>query len=55
MSGPALRAVLSGHGPETARWVVDRVTLYESRMSFRGATYHVVESAMLAPSREAPP
>ena len=33
-----------------ARWVVDRVTLYESRVSFRGATHHVVESTMLAPS-----
>ena len=55
ISGPALRAMLSGCGHETARWVVGRVTLYESRMSFRGATYHVVQSAMLAPSREAPP
>ena len=55
ISGPALRAVLSRHEPETARWVVDRVSLFESRMSFRGVTYHVVESAMLAPSREAPP
>ena len=53
ITGPALRAVLSGHEPGTASWVVERVTLYQSRMSFRGATYHVVESAMLAPSREA--
>ena len=50
VSGPELRAMLSGHRPETARWVVDRVTLYESRVSFRGATHHVVESTMLAPS-----
>ncbi len=49
VSGPELRAMLSEHRPETARWVVDRVTLYESRLSFRGATYHAVESTMLAP------
>ena len=54
ISSRALRAVLSGCEAETARWAVTRVTLYESRMSFRGATYHVVESAMLAPPREAP-
>ena len=49
VSGPALRAILSEGGSETARWEVDRVTLYESRVSFRGATYHVVESTQLAP------
>ena len=47
ISGPALRSVLGDHRPEAARWVVDRVTLYESRLSFRNTTYHVVESAML--------
>ena len=52
VSGPELRAMLSEQGPETACWLVDRVTLYESRVSFRGATYHVVESTMLASSRE---
>ena len=52
VSGPELRAMLTEHAPETARWVVDRVTLYESRLSFRGATHHVVESTMLAPSQE---
>ena len=50
VSGPELRAMISGHRPQTACWVVDRVTLYESRVSFRGATHHVVESTMLAPS-----
>ena len=50
VSGPELRAMLSGHRPGPARWVVDRVTLYESRVSFRGATHHVMESTMLAPS-----
>ena len=50
VSGPELRAILSEHRPETARWVVDRVTLYESRVSSRGAAHHVVESTMLAPS-----
>ena len=44
------RAMISGHRSQTACWVVDRVTLYESRVSFRGATHHVVESTMLAPS-----
>ena len=50
VSGPELRAILSKHRPETARWVVDRVTLYESRVSSRGAAHHVVESTTLAPS-----
>ena len=48
VSGPALRALISELGAETACWAVDRVTLYESRVSFRGATYHVVESMPLA-------
>lgn len=48
--GPELRALFSGYRPEATRWVVDRVTLYESRVSFRGATHHVVESTRLAPS-----
>ena len=50
VSGGELRAVLAEHEPEPARWVVDRVTLYESRVSYRGATYHGVETVMLAPS-----
>ena len=54
VSGPELRAMLSGYRPETARWVVDRVTLYESRVSFRGATHHVVESTMLAARGDSP-
>ncbi len=52
VSGAELRVMLSAHRPETARWVVDRVTLYASRLSSRGATHHVVESTRLAPSRE---
>ena len=52
VSGPDLRTMLSQHEPETARWTVDRVTLYESRVSFRGATCHLVDPTMLAPSRE---
>ena len=52
VSAPALRAVLAGHHPETARWRVDRVMVYESRQSFRGATYHVVASAALPVSRQ---
>ena len=49
---PALLAVLSKHEPAPAHWVVDRVSLYESRWSYRGSTYHVVESAVLPPSLE---
>ena len=33
--------------PETPRWVVDHVTLYESRLTPRGARHHVLESAPL--------
>ncbi len=42
-----LARVWSEVGPETPRWVVDRVTLYESRLTHRGARYHVLESAPL--------
>ncbi len=43
---------LSDVRPETPRWVIDRVTLYESRRTQRGARYHVLESAPLpAPGR----
>ena len=52
VSGRDLRTMLSEHEPETAGWTVDRVTLYESRVSFRGVTYHVVDTSMLVPSRE---
>ena len=52
--GPKLRAMLSGHHPETMRWVVDRVTLYESRVSFRGATHKVIESIRLAAGGDSP-
>ncbi len=55
VSGPELRALLSQYEPETARWTVDRVTLYESRVSFRGTTYHVVDSTTLVPSRKTEP
>ncbi len=54
VSGPELRAMLSEHRSEAVRWVVDRVTLYESRVSFRGATHHVVESTMLAARGDSP-
>jgi 2'-5' RNA ligase len=52
VQGADLRMVLSEHRPEVARWMVDRITLFESRLSSRGSTYHVVQSAMLAPSPE---
>ena len=45
-----LRLVLSEHRPDQVRWMVDRITLFESRLSSRGSSYHVVESAMLGPS-----
>ena len=54
VSGPELRPMLSECGPEAARWEVDRVTLYESRLSSRGATYHVVETTMLAARGDRP-
>ena len=38
---------LSDLRPETPRWLVDRVTLYESRQTHRGARYVVLESASL--------
>ncbi len=38
---------LSDLRPETPRWLVDRVTLYESRQTHRGARYVVLESAAL--------
>jgi 2'-5' RNA ligase len=50
LSACGLRTIFSRHRPETARWVVDHVTLYESRMSYRRTTHHVVESTMLAAS-----
>ena len=40
---------LSDLRPEMPRWLVDRVTLYESRQTHRGARYHVLESAPLRP------
>ena len=47
VAGDELRTMLSEFEPGTACWRVDRVTLYESRVSFRRATYHVVGSTML--------
>ena len=52
--GPDLRAMCAEHRPDTARWVVDRVTLYESRVSSRGATHHVLESTRLAARGDSP-
>ena len=52
----AVVRALSDVRPETPRWVIDRVTLYESRLTPRGARYHVLESAPLpAPARTPPP
>lgn len=39
--------VLSAVRPETPGWLVDHVTLYESRRTPRGARYHVLESTAL--------
>ncbi|GEM_PF-637224 len=50
VQGADLRLVLSEHRPDQVRWMVDRITLFESRLSSRGSSYHVVESAMLGPS-----
>lgn len=38
---------LSEVRPETPGWLVDHVTLYESRRTPRGARYHVLESTAL--------
>ena len=38
---------LSEVPPETPGWLVDHVTLYESRQASRGARYHVLESTVL--------
>jgi len=45
-----LRALLLEHRSEPVRWMVNRVTLYESRMSERGGTYHVVDQVTLLSS-----
>ena len=42
-----LDRVLAEVRPETPGWLVDRVTLYESRRTPRGARYHVLESTAL--------
>ncbi len=42
-----LDRVLSEVRPETPGWLVDHVTLYESRQAPRGARYHVLESTAL--------
>ena len=42
-----LDRVLAGVRPETPGWLVDRVTLYESRRTRCGAGYHVLESTAL--------
>ena len=45
---------LSAVEPETPGWMVDRLTLYESRRMHHGARYHVLESTPLAsPGRAA--
>ena len=45
-----LDRVLSEVRPETPRWLVDKVTLYESRQTPRGARYLVLESTALGRS-----
>ena len=47
-SRPEVVRALSDVRPDAARWVVDRVTLYESRQTHSGARYHVLESTSLA-------
>ena len=42
-----LDRILSEVRPETPGWLVDHVTLYESRQTPRGARYHVLESTAL--------
>ena len=42
-----LDRILSDVRPETPGWLVDHVTLYESRQTPRGARYHVLESTAL--------
>ncbi len=37
---------------ESVRWVIEAVTLYESRISYRGASYRVVERFPLPPFTE---
>lgn len=44
-----LARALSDLRPETPHWLVDRVTLYESRQTHRGARYHMLESVPLRP------
>lgn len=41
---------LSAVEPETPAWMVDRLTLYESRRMHHGARYHVLESTALGRS-----
>ena len=45
-----LDRILSDVRPETPGWLVDHVTLYESRQTPRGARYHVLESTALGRS-----
>ena len=48
ISGAAFRAVLRDHRSGVGQWLVDRVTLYESVLSFRKASYRALETAVLA-------
>lgn len=42
-----IRAVLETARLEVPRWLVDRVVLYESRLSSSGPSYHTMTSGLL--------
>ena len=46
-SGARMREVLQATIVPSSRWLVDRVILYESRVSSKGASHHVVAEARL--------
>ena len=46
-SGSDVRKLVSVYRPHSARWLVDRFTLYESRLSHSGASYYGLESIPL--------
>ena len=47
--GHRIGAALDATPLEIPRWRVDRVVLYESRLSPRGSSYHVVSRTLLRP------
>lgn len=44
---PGIRSVLDTMPLDATRWLVDRVVLYESRLSSQGSTYHVLTRGSL--------